>query len=81
MKTSFAEFKYKIRDERYIPVYIDCEKVVAVVQNIDRYNDFIGAYINSSSVYVEGQDDPFTVEGYAKDVLEIVKSYCKEQKP
>ena len=70
MKTSFEMFHQRINnDDLDVPVYIDCEKVVAISQKVNSRGEFI----DEVYIWVEGRETPFVVIGVAEVVLDTVK--------
>ncbi|MBR6859760.1 MAG: hypothetical protein IKM73_00365 [Acidaminococcaceae bacterium] len=79
MKTSFAEFievVYESIDIRNV-IYIDCEQVRAIRPHLD--HDCKPMYNRTDLIL--GPQQHFVVEGKMADILNTVKSYCKERKP
>lgn len=79
MKTSFAEFievAYDSIDIRNV-IYIDCEQVRAIRPHLD--HDCKPMYNRTDLIL--GPQLCFVVEGKMTDILNTVKSYCKERNP
>ena len=79
MKTSFAEFievAYDSIDIRNV-IYIDCEQVRAIRPHLD--HDCKPMYNRTDLIL--GPQQCFVVEGKMTDILNTVKSYCKERTP